>query len=218
MANGMRILVCLGAVLLLSPALVLGWNFDYEVYGSILESPARYNLGGLTSGGDGTLEFTLDDTGWPLTPAARFTHIWTTYFADNYVDSIPGAEKWVGEIPGMFHLEATNAPVGYNGACDGTIMAKITVRDNNPLNGILDDAEKWGDHLFDARLSKLCEHSGWGEMAFMWGWGSLASNYFSFKMPPGVDTLYDGGSLFLMPGCTTAVEPTHWGLIKALYR
>jgi hypothetical protein len=206
-----------GALFLLIPSLALGWAFDYEIYGSILESPVEYDGGGLLSGGDGIFEFVLDDTGWPLPPHARFDHIWVTYFADNWDNSSPGAYKWVGQIPGTFYLEASNAPIGYNGWCEGTIMAKITVRDLDE-DGILDYNEKWADHLFDGRLSKLCDHSAGGEMAYKWGWGALASNYFNFALPPARDTLYNGGNLTLMPGCTTANEPSCWGSIKALYR
>lgn len=218
MNKGLCMLAGVGALFLLMPAIVLGWNFDYEIHGNVLESPILYDGGGLVSGGDGIFEFTLDDTGWPVgPPAARFDHIWTTYFAGNYDNTTPGAYKWVGQMPGTFYLEASNAPAGYNGWCEGSINAKITVRDIDE-DGILDDVEKWADHLFDGRLSKLCTHSAGGEMAYMWGWGALASNYFNFVMPPGVDTLYNGGNLSLMPGCSTTNEPSYWGSIKALYR
>jgi hypothetical protein len=49
-----------------------------------------------------------------------------------------------------------------------------------------------------------------------WGWGAIASNYFSFQVNP-VDTLYNGGNLTLMEGCESSVEPTSWGSIKSLY-
>jgi hypothetical protein len=208
--------------LLLTPVVVLSWNFDYEIIGNILQSPVLYNHGGLLSGGDGRFEFTLDDTGWPVDPAARFDHIWATYFAPNYDTNTPGAYKWVGQIPGRFYVEVNNAPYGYNGWCRGSINAKITVRDVDE-DGVLDDVEKWADHLFDGRLSKLCDYPsgdpGFGEMQDKWGWGALASNYFSFRMPPALDTLYNGGNLTLTPmGCTSQNHPASWSAVKALYR
>jgi hypothetical protein len=222
MKKGLHTLLGVGVILLLIPVAVLGWNFDYQIYGNVLQSPVRYDSGGLTSGADGTFEFSLDDTGWPTDPAARFDYIWATYFADNYDSSTPGAYKWVGQIPGRFYIEATNAPYGYNGWCEGSINAKITVRDIDG-DGVLDESEKWADHLFDGRLSKLCDYpdgdQGYGEMRDTWGWGAVASNYFSFKMPPELDTLYNGGNLTLTSmGCQTPDSPASWGSVKALYK
>jgi hypothetical protein len=217
MAKGLCLLLGLAALLLLIPTLVLGWNFDYEVYGNILVSPARYNYGGFTSGGDGVFEFTLDDTGWPTDPTLRFYHIWDNYFAANYDSTTPGAYKWVGEFPGVFYMEVSSAPYPYNGWTHGTINAKITVRDFDE-DQVLDPAEKLGEHLFDARLTKLCDHSSGGEMALNWGFGACNSNYFSFKMPPAMDTLWNGGNLNLMFPCPVASKETNWGSIKALYR
>lgn len=222
MNKGFHTLLGVGAILLLTPVVVLSWNFDYEIYGNILQSPVRYDSGGLTSGGEGTFEFTLDDTGWPTNPAARFTHIWDTYFAPNYDSTTPGAYKWVGQIPGRFYVEAINAPYGYNGWCEGSINAKITVRDVDE-DGVLDDEEKWAEHLFDGRLSKLCDYPdgdlGYGEMKDKWGWGALASNYFAFKIPPELNTLHNGGNLTLTSmGCQTANSPASWSSVKALYK
>jgi hypothetical protein len=208
-----------GAVLavMLTPIIAGAWNFDYEIYGNILDDPPYYGNGSLTSGADGFIEFTLTDDDWPLDPDQRFNWIWNQYFKPNYDNSVPGAYKWVGTFTGTFYLQATNAPVGYNGWCWGAIRPTITIWDSNE-NGALDLAEKWGENLFDARLSKLCTHGSGGEMDCMWGWGALASNYFSFKMPPVLDTLYNGGNLTLMTGCASANEPSSWGSIKALYR
>jgi hypothetical protein len=215
MNKGWFMLLGMVALFLLTPALVLGWSFDYEAYGNILVSPVYYS-GVLTSGGDGTFDFTLSDGGWPTDPAARFDHIWDTYFRDNYDSTTPGAYKWVGQITGRFYLDADNT-LGYNGTCEGSINAKITVRDLDE-DEVLDDTEKWAEHLFDGRLSKLCDDLSTGDMACKFGSGSLASNYFNFVMPPGVDDLYNGGSLNLFPGCPSANEQASWSSIKALYR
>jgi hypothetical protein len=205
------------AALLLIPVVAGAWNFDYEIYGTILADPPRYGDGSLTSGADGFIEFTLSDDGWPVDPNQRFHYLWTEYFKPNYDTTVVGAYKWVGAFTGTFYMQADNAPVGYNGWCWGTIVPTITIWDTNS-NGALDLTEKFGENLFDARLSKLCTHGSGGEMDCMWGWGAMASNYFSFKIPPDFDTLYNGGNLTLMPGCSTANEPSSWGAIKALYR
>jgi len=203
--------------LLLVPAVASSWNFDYSIIseGGIL-GPSPHYIGIFTSGAEGTFEIWFDDTGWPTDPEERFDSLWVWYFAANY-DSTPGAANWKGTIPGRFYMNTTAAPPGYVGWCEGTIQAKITVRDFNE-NRTLELWERNKQHLFDGRLSKLCDDPSGGEMACKWGWGAVASNYFSFVSPPGPDTLYDGGNLTLMEGCPSATEPTSWGSIKALYR
>jgi hypothetical protein len=218
MKKGHLVYACAALALILVPAMAAAWHFDYEIYGNILNHPAYYGGGGLTSGGEGIIEFTIDDTGWPLDPNARWGYLWNTFFKDNYDTTTPGAYKWVGTFTGSFYLEATNAPVGFNGWCEGGIAPKITIWDAN-ANGSLDSSEAFGENLFDARLSKLCTHASGGEMACMWGFGSMASNYFSFKLPAmGTDTLYNGSDLYLFTGCSSATTPSRWGSIKALYR
>jgi hypothetical protein len=222
MNKGFHTLLGVGAILLLTPVVVVSWDFDYEIYGNVLQSPVMYNSGQLTSGGEGTFEFSLDDTGWPVDPTARFDYIWATYFAGNYDSTTPGAYKWIGQIPGRFYIETTNAPYGYNGGCEGSINVKITVRDLDE-DGILDPVEKSADHPFDGRLSKLCDYPsgdpGYGEMKDKWGWGALASNYFSFKTPPELNRLYGAANLTLTSmGCETANSPSSWSAVKALYR
>jgi hypothetical protein len=219
-----RILLVSVLLCVLVPTVVVAWNFDYQIRtkrGGILENTPAYK-GPLTGGGSGWIWFELYTPGWPDTtdPTARFNYIWQTYFAPNYDSSTPGAYKWVGQLPGQFYLHTTSAPIGYNGWFLGSINAKITVRDFNE-NGTLELWEATKQQLFDGRLSKLCTDPGGDEMDCKWGWGALASNYFSFfpPDPPGVDTLYDGGNLTLTAtGCASSAEPASWGAIKALYR
>lgn len=217
MTRGHLMLIA-GLAVLLVPTALLSWNFDYEIYslaGGILHSDPVYE-GSLTSSGTGTLRITLNSTGWPTDPAARFDYIWTTYFAANW-DNSTGEAKWVGQIPGRFYINATSAPAGYLGWCEGSINAKITVRDFNG-NQILEASERDRQHLFDGRLSKLCTDPAGGEMDCKWGWGAVASNYFSFEEDP-VDTLYNGANLTLMAtGCESGAEPTTWSSVKSLYR
>jgi hypothetical protein len=217
MKKGCGALVSAALVLLLVPAIAGAWHFDYQIYGNILATPAEYSGGGLTSGGTGIIEITIDDTGWPVDPNQRWTYLWQNYFKPNYDNSTPGAYKWVGTFTGTFYLLTLSASPGYQGWCMGTITPKITIWDAN-MNGALDLSEKWGENLFDARLSKLCTDPSGGEMECKWGWGAIASNYFSIKMPPARDTLYDGADLTLMTGCSSDVQPSSWSSIKSLYR
>jgi hypothetical protein len=207
--------VGLALLCLLAASAAVGWNFDFQVSGTLLNSPAQYS-GIFVSGGDGTLQFTVNDTGWPTEPNARFDHIWATYFAPNYY-STAGAEKWVGQFTGRFSMNVSNAIPGYNGTCEGSITPKFTVRDLD-ADGILDEEEKdnW-NNLLDGRLSKLCDDPSTGEMTCRRGTGALSSNGFAFKYPPDVNVLNGYGNLVLV-SCPSADQPTSWGSIKSLYR
>jgi hypothetical protein len=208
--------ICMAMALLLMPGVCGAVHFDYQIFGNLLEHPAEYSGGGFTSGGTGVIEITVDDTGWPLDPTARWDYLWTNYFSGNYDNSVPGAFKWVGSFTGRFYVSLTSAPTGYVGWCMGTITPKITIWDSNE-NGIMDLSERYGNNLFDARLSKLCTDPSGGEMTCEWGYGSIASNYFSFKVPPAIDTLYNGCDLTMLPGCSSAAQPSTWSSIKSLY-
>jgi hypothetical protein len=203
--------------LLVVPVVAGAVHFDYEIYGNMLDTPAEYTGGGLTSGGTGIIEIYFDETGWPTDPNQRWNYLWQNYWKPNYDTTTVGAYKWVGTFTGRFYLLVLSGPVGYNGWCEGTITPKITIWDTN-ANGALDLWEKWGENLFDARLSKQCTDPSGGEMDCKWGWGAVASNYFSVKMPPEKDTLYNGMDITLMTGCASATEPSSWGAIKALYK
>lgn len=218
MKKGIVIGTALLCMLLASTASGAIWNFNFSISGSLLLHPAQYS-GIFTSGGDGTLEYTLDDALWPdpSDPAARFAYIWTTFFAGNYNNSTPGAEKWVGSIRGTFSMATSNAPPGYNGTCQGKILAKYTVRDLD-ADQTLDEEEKinW-NNMLDGRLSKLCTDPGTGEMACKQGTGALNSNLFGFPTPPELNTLNGFGNLNFSP-CPSATENGTWGQIKSLYR
>ena len=146
MKKGYYTLAGAALALLLIPAVVGALNFDYEIYGNILDDPPFYGNGSLTSGADGFIQFTLSGDTWPLDPEERFTYLWYNYFYPNYDNTVPGAYKWVGTFTGTFFVQADNAPTGYNGWCWGTITPKITVWDANE-NGFLDPNEKFGENL-----------------------------------------------------------------------
>ena len=218
MKKGIVIGLVVVCALWASAALSATWNFNFYISGSLLLHPAQYS-GILTSGGDGTIEYTNDDTGWPdpSDPAARFAYIWATYFAANYDNSTPGAEKWVGQIKGRFSMNVTTAPPGYTGTVQGGINAKYTVRDMD-ADGVLDEEEKidW-NNMLDARLSKLCTDPSTGEMACTQGYGAMSSHFFGFPTPPALNDL-DGTGTLNLTHCSSAVEPSSWGSVKSLYR
>jgi hypothetical protein len=215
MMKGTSVFIALVCLLVASTALGAVWYFDFQVSGTLLNHPAQYS-GIFTSGADGTVQFTLDDTGWPV-DSTRFTHIWNTYFAANYNNTTPGAEKWTGVIVGRFSMATTTAPTGYHGTCQGTITATFTVRDMD-ADGVLDESEKdnW-NNMLDGRLAKFCEDPSTGEMLCKKGNGSVNSNGFAFKYPPDVNVLNVHGSLLLI-SCPSADEATSWGSIKSLYK
>jgi hypothetical protein len=218
MKKGLIAFAAVSCLLAASAATGAIWNFNFQISGTLMNHPAQYS-GIFTSGGNGTLQYTQDDALWPdpSDPAARFAYIWTTYFAANYNNTTPGAEKWVGQIPGTFSMVVTAAPVGYTGTCQGRINAKYTVRDMD-ADGVLDEEEKtnW-NNMLDGRLSKLCTDPSTGEMACKSGTGALNSNGFGFVYPPDVNTLNGAGNLNFFP-CASGTEPASWGSIKSLYR
>jgi hypothetical protein len=195
------------------------WNFNFQISGTLLAHPAQYS-GIFTSGADGTLQYTHDDTAWPAAsdPAARFNYLWLTYWSTHYDNSTAGAEKWVGQIPGTFSMVVTVAPTGYTGTVQGRISAKYTVRDMD-ADGVLDPEEmtNW-NNMLDGRLSKLCADPSTGEMSCKAGTGALNSNGFGFVYPPDVNTLNGYGNLNLYIPCASGSEDASWGSIKSLYR
>jgi len=219
----MKLVLCALAlsclVLLASVAMADPWYYSFQVQGTIMNHPAQYS-GIFTDAGTGTLQFTLNDAAWPdpSDQDARFAYIWSTYFAGNYNNSTPGAEKWTGSIPGTFSMATTSAPSGYNGTCQGNIIAKFTIRDMN-ANGILDDEEKFSIqyNMLDGRLSKPCAFPSTGEMACKQGTGALNANGFNFIYVPGIDVLNGTGNLNLV-SCPSADEPSSWGSVKSLFR
>ena len=218
MKKGLSIVTALLCFGLASGASGAIWSFNFQISGTIMNSPAQYS-GIFTSGGDGTLQYTLNDAAWPppSDPAARFAYIWATYFAPNYTNLPTGAEKWVGQIPGTFSMVVTNAPPGYTGTVQGKINAKYTIRDLD-ADGVLDESEKTSMYnVLDGRLSKLCTDPSTGEMACKFGTGALNHNIFRFVNPPDVNTVTGLGNLNFYP-CASATEPASWGSVKSLYR
>ena len=213
------IAIGVGLICLLAASVAFGgmWNFNFSISGSLLIHPAGYS-GIFTSGATGTFSYTLDDTGWPdpADPETRLDYIWTTYFASHYDNSVAGAEKWVGEIPGRFSLTTTAAPPGFLGHCEGGIPAKYTVRDMD-ADGIFDVEERtdW-NNMLDARLNKLCTDPSSGEMQCTQGFGSLNANQFGFYTPPTLNTQNGTGKLILST-CSSATENSSWGAVKSLF-
>ncbi len=184
--------------------------------GGLMKSPARYT-GTFLSGYTGSWEFTIDDTGWPAETdsTARFDHIWSEFFADNYDDS-PGSEAWYGEISSNMPKAPTfsmslSSPPGYLG---GNISLTIMVLDKVP-DGILSQSEKHSPHNLTAMLV-VNPRLGGDEYDNTCGQAALGSGTFNFVNPPTNDMIYVNG-LFQTFTCPSAVEESTWGAIKSLY-
>jgi len=217
MKRGLYAVAALSLAVLASAALAEPVYFDYTWSGTILNSPAQYS-GILTSGGDGTIEMTLIDTGWPdpSDPDARFTYIWDTYFKNRYIPT-PGAQRWVGRIPGWISYVITSGPPGYVGTCTAYIDADFSIKDLD-ADRVLDDNEKYGDYnQFNGTIWKDCTHPGTGEMECVQGPGAISAGRFSFTYPPDVDVMNGSTNLEFAP-CPSAADPSSWGSIKSLYR
>jgi len=190
--------------------------------GSLMTSPATYS-GTFISGLTGSWSFTVDDSMWPAASdsTARFNHIWSTYFAGNY-DNTVGAEGWWGFFDGITTPTApqfrfnTTAPSGWNGLVGGDMSITILIRDIY-ADGILDQAEKHRrNHQLSATLS-VNSTRGTGDYINMCGDGSLSAGNFNFKNPPTLDSLTPNGQI-TMEACPSPIETETWGAIKALYR
>jgi hypothetical protein len=190
--------------------------------GSLMTSPATYS-GTFISGLTGTWSFTINDSMWPAAgdTTARFNHIWNTYFAGNY-DNTVGAEGWWGFFDGNTTPSApqlvftTTAPTGWVGTMKADMAITILIRDWY-ADGILDQAEKHRrNHQLSATFS-VNPTLGTGDYYNMCGNGSLSAGNFNFKNPPTLDSLTPNGQV-TMYNCPSPVESQTWGAIKALYR
>lgn len=205
------------AVLIPSSALAGLLFFGWELYGTIMNSPAEYS-GAMTWGAAGTFYFRFDDAAWPdsSNQIARWDYIFNTYFAANYDNTTPGAYAWKGEIDAWYELDFTSAPPGYNGFVAGEFRPQITLRDINE-DGIFNAYEREGDNLINGSFTILC-NVGTNELEHQRGTGSMQNNYMSFPYLPAADTLQNGSGSVNLNECPSGIEPSSWGSIKALYR
>jgi hypothetical protein len=213
-----RAIVCaIGVCLALPVSAFAAFNFNFELTGTIMHTPAEYS-GPLTSGADGSFTFGLVDTGWPdsTSQSARWDYIFTTYFADNYDNTTPGAYCWKGNIEGYYALVIMNAPPGFNGSVSGDFLPQITLRDIDE-DGIFDPFEREGDNLINGSFTIVCG-VGTGEIECRRGFGSMQSNYMSFPFLPQIDEMPSGSGSMSLFDCPSSTEPSSWGNIKALYR
>lgn len=216
-----RVIVIAVALAFAFPATAMAFNFlffDYEAYGSVLYHPAAYS-GPLTSSATGTFGFVFDDTGWPdpSTPNARLDFIFNTYFASNYDNSTPGAFTWKGEILATYTLSITDAPPGLVGDISGGFFPEITLKDENG-DGIWNPYERYKRYFNNSINGSFTIGCGVGTGDFecQSGSGSMQGNHMTFN-PAEPDTIIGSGSIFV-DDCSSAIEPSSWGSVKALYR
>jgi len=211
----MRVLaiVAVAAVVLTSPA--FGFiSYNGVGTGDFLASPIVFE-GNMAPPGDietGLWRITIPDVGWPTEPVAREQYIWNTYYAGNYTPGTPG--YWTGrfDVPLNPLYIQDDAPAPDGGTMSGVCELEITFSDNGEV-GVLD-----GDDGCSGSLSGLVIiiNDGTGAYDGLCGDG----NYFgSFaKDCPNSSETWNFGMYLWLYDCSTPVESTTWGAVKALYQ
>ncbi|MCD4690610.1 hypothetical protein K8S17_04035 [bacterium] len=207
-------------LLVAMPAAASNYMYGTQGLGSMMKSPVVYS-GTFIFGFSGTWEVQIDDSLWPgqADSTARFDHIWTNFFADNY-DATNGAEAWYGYFDGVtqpvspsFMFDFASSPIG-PGAIAGNASVVIMVRDWY-ADGILSQDEKHGSNQMTVTYI-LNPDAGTGAFADHCGNGSMSGGNFNFVNPPADDSINLMGQ-FSAEFCGSPVEQSSWGVIKALY-
>ena len=193
------------------------WFYGVGV-GDFMDSPVVFG-GAMDPGGDiddGSWSITVPDDSWPTDPAARQQYIWDTYYAPNYSAGNPSF--WTGyfdEAHGDMVLNALsivdNDPET-GGSMSGVCSVQIQVQDLNN-NTVLDEGE-----FCSGSLSGLVIiiRNGEGFYDGMCGTGNYFGSY--TKDCPATTESWNYGMYLWLQDCTTPVEDTTWGSIKALYQ
>jgi hypothetical protein len=183
-------------------------------YGDFMDSPPTF-IGGMEAPGNillGSWTITVPDDGWPTEPVAREAYIWNTFYAGNYEPGTPGF--WKGYFDASTNgAQNTLAIVDdtNGGTMSGITTLEIQVQDLNS-NGVLDEGE-------------FCEGSDTGIIIIIRdgtgvydGWCGNGNFYGSYvKDCPGTAETWNFGMYLWIADCSTPVEDTTWGSIKALY-
>jgi len=184
--------------------------------GDFMDSPVEFG-GAMDPGGDiidGSWAITVPDAGWPTEAAARYSHIWNTFYAPNYSAGNPSfwtgyfdIEHGASDMNGLSIIDNTNG-----GTMTGVCSVQIQVQDINN-NGVLDEGE-----FCSGSLSGLVIiiRNGEGVYDGMCGTGNYFGSY--VKDCPGTTETWNYGMYLWLEDCTTPVEDVTWGSIKALYQ
>jgi hypothetical protein len=191
------------------------WYFG-EGGGDFMDSPPTF-AGAMDPGGtisDGSWSITVPDTGWPMDPLDRTQYIWDTFFAGNYTAGTPG--YWKGYFDanhGLPELSSLNiSDLTNGGTMVGTCTIEVQVLDLNS-NTVLDEGEFCSGSLTGL---VIVVRLGTGVYDGMCGEGNYFGTY--NKDCPSTVEAWNFGMYLWLEDCSTPVESSSWGAIKALYQ
>lgn len=216
--RALAIVVAIAIVALASAASAETFVWFFGVgNGDFIDNPPVF-AGGMDPGGDitaGYWSITLHDDGWPVgPPEVRYAHIWDTFFAPNYTPGTPGfwkgyfdTEHGLVAMSDLYIEDDTNG-----GTMVGICTIEIQVQDENN-NTVLDEGE-----FCDGSLTGLVIiiREGTGVYDGMCGTGNYFGSY--LKDCPGTYETWNYGMYLWLDDCSTPVQDTTWGVIKALYQ
>jgi hypothetical protein len=213
----MRALTIVMAVALVALASVASADFIWFTgvgTGDFMDSPPTF-IGNMESPGDivdGSWTIIVPDDGWPTEPVAREAYIWNTFYAGNYEPGTPGF--WKGYFDSSTNGVQNPLAIVDNtngGTMSGVTTLEIQVQDLNS-NGVLDEGEFCsGSHTGIIIIIR----DGTGVYD---GWCGNGNFYGSYEKDcPGTTETWNFGMYLWIADCSTPVEDTTWGSIKALY-
>ena len=184
--------------------------------GDFMDSPPVFG-GAVDPGGDitvGSWSITVPDDGWPTDPVDRTTYIWNTFYAPNYEVGNPGFWKGYFDIDhGLTAMNDLEIVDDTNvGTMTGICSVEIQVQDINN-NGVLDEGEFCNGSLSGI---VIIIREGTGVYDGMCGTGNYFGTY--IKDCPATTETWNFGMYLYIQDCTSPVEDTTWGAIKALYQ
>jgi hypothetical protein len=187
-------------------------HYEFHCAGTgnmVQDSPVVY--AGNIDGGDlapGVWSITVNDAGWPptSTPAARWDHIWLTYYVYD-----PGLMIWTGFFDNnILYLEKTG-----QGSMSGTCDMTFQIIDMNG-NGIM-DPEECMDGLSGA---VIIIEDGTGIYAHLCGDGTYEGFYFrdcGVGSPTYMLDNVDFNMQLDLEDCGMSTQPATWSAVKALF-
>ena len=184
--------------------------------GDFMDSPPVFG-GAVDPGGDitvGSWSITVPDDGWPTDQVDRTTYIWNTFYAPNYEVGNPGFWKGYFDIDhGLTAMNDLEIVDDTNvGTMTGICSVEIQVQDINN-NGVLDEGEFCNGSLSGI---VIIIREGTGVYDGMCGTGNYFGTY--IKDCPATTETWNFGMYLYIQDCTSPVEDTTWGAIKALYQ
>lgn len=188
-------------------------NFFCDGYGDMVGDVGSVVYTGSILGGDlapGIWSVSIDDTGWPTDPGARWDYLWNTFYV--YTPGSPSV--WIATFDSpllatrpVLYLEHTG-----HGSMSGVADMRFQYIDQDN-DGVLDADECSGNGL--SGMVIIIE-DGVGEYASLCGNGSYQGG-FTRDCDTHADHVQFQMSLALHD-CGMGTEPASWGAVKALYQ